>query len=147
MRLDGDITTLASLERVVWQPAHLTVQAVGQRRCSDGSKLTTVAWRANRLVDALAKQAANTIRATESTRKLVKSATTAALHSACLLGQVTFAANNHKVEQVNEEGCKVTIVKRDAQLAPRRRPQALKPIERRLGHGRDIGSGHAEMLP
>ena len=42
-------------------------------------------------------------------------------HAACCLGQVTFAANNHKTECVGEDGNLRTIVLRDSQEAPKRK--------------------------
>jgi hypothetical protein len=122
--LDGDTTVLDRLSLLVWQPAHQTVQAIGQRTGSDGRKITTVDWRANRLVDALAKQGAEIVRASREIRNLVESGKAASLHAACNLGRVTFAANNHKVEKLDDKGQAVTVVSRDAEPAPRRKRPA-----------------------
>jgi hypothetical protein len=119
--LDGDTTVLDRHKLLVWQPAHQTVQAIGQRTGSDGRKITTVDWRANRLVDALAKQGAESVRASRETRNLVESGKAASLHAACNLGRVTFAANNHKVEKLDDKGQTVLVVTRDAEQAPRRK--------------------------
>eukprot|EP00973_Karenia_brevis_P022476 3094285-Karenia_brevis.AAC.1 len=48
----------ALLERLKWMPAHGAVSTIGQAVGSGGSKITAVEWQANRLVDALAKKAA-----------------------------------------------------------------------------------------
>ena len=75
--------------------------------------------RANRLVDALAKQGAESVRVNAETRNLVASAQAASLHAACLLGQVTFAANNYKALQLDEKGNMVTVTLRDSDPKPR----------------------------
>ena len=117
--MDGDIVKLVRHNLLVWQPAHQSVQAIGQTHGSDGKKITTVDWRANRLVDALAKQGAESVRVAAETRNLVASAQAASLHAACLLGQVTFAANNHKAQQLDEKGNMVTVTLRDSDPKPR----------------------------
>ena len=124
--LDGDITALARGDLLVWQPAHQTAHAIGERVCSNGRRLSTIDWRANRLVDALAKQAAAAVRTTKEATQLVASARVAALHAACCLGQVTHEANNHRVTRVDAEGKEVVVTVRDAEPAPRRtkRPRA-----------------------
>jgi len=121
--LDGDLTALERTNLLVWQPAHQTVQAIGQRHGSDGKKITTIDWRANRLADALAKQAAEQVRATKEARDLVQSCREAVRHAACGLGQVTFAANNHKAERVGEDGKLHTVTFRDSQEAPKKLQQ------------------------
>jgi hypothetical protein len=122
--LDGDLTTLERNNLLVWQPAHQTVQAIGQRHGSDGKKITTIDWRANRLVDALAKQAAEQVRATIEARNLIQSGREAVRHAACNLGQITFAANNHKAERMGEDGKLHTVTLRDSQDAPKKKHTA-----------------------
>ena len=119
--LDGDLTALERTNLLVWQPAHQTVQSIGQRHGSDGRKITAIDWRANRLVDALAKQAAEEVRATKQTRNLIQSGREAARHAACCLGQITFAANNHKAERIGEDGNMHTVTLRDSQDAPKKK--------------------------
>jgi hypothetical protein len=122
--LDGDLTTLERMNLLVWQPAHQTVQAIGQRHGSDGRKITTIDWRANRLADALAKQGAEQVRATKEARNLIKSGREAVRHAACNLGQITFAANNHKVERLGEDGKMHTATLRDSQDAHKKKHAA-----------------------
>jgi len=124
--LDGDLQSLAgssssghSSGRLVWMPAHQTLAAVGERKLSSGQRLSHVDWRANRLVDALAKISAGEVSAMDSVRKLLDSAAAAAKHAAMLLGRVTHAANNHLVEVVGEDGCTSMRKVRDAIDAPR----------------------------
>ena len=107
-------------DRWVWMPAHQPMPATGHRRLSDGSLLTATDWRANRLVDVLAKQAASTRRAPRiamAVTRLLKSPKAAARHSAALLRQVTHAASNHRVTTVLANGTQRAKTVRDA--APR----------------------------
>jgi hypothetical protein len=126
--LDGDLTALERTNLLVWQPAHQTTQAIGQRHGSDGKKITTIDWRANRLVDPLAKQAAGQVRATKEARNLVQSCREAVRHAACCLGQVTFAANNHKVERVGDDGELHTVTLRDSQDVPKKKHIASEKV-------------------
>ena len=89
-------------------------------------RLTTVDWRANRLADSLAKQAAAAIAVSRRTARFLASARLAVVHAACGLGQVTHAANNHTVQHVDPDGTTRTTTIRDAEPAPRRdrRPRA-----------------------
>jgi len=122
--LDGDITALERTNLLVWQPAHQTVAGIGQRHGSDGKKITTVDWRANRLVDALAKQAAELVRASKETRNLLQSGRLASIHAGCALGRITYAANNHRVETTNSNGEVHVEIRRDSQEAPPKKPNA-----------------------
>ena len=76
------------------------------------------------LVDALAKQAAEQVRATKEARDLIKSGREAVRHAACNLGQITFAANNHRVERLGEDGKMHTETLRDSQDAPKKKHAA-----------------------
>jgi len=118
--LDGDLGAIERSNLLVWQPAHQSELLIGQKRGTDGKKTTAADWRANRLVDVLAKSAAEMVRANKPTRNLLQSARVACLHAACTLGSVTFAANNHKVEEVDEKGNTRTLTKRDSMDAPPR---------------------------
>jgi hypothetical protein len=114
-KLDGNIETLADDELLAWMPAHQTLAAIGTRRLSNGKLLTAVDWRANRLVDVLAKQAAATREAPRAVSLLLKSAQAAVRHASALLGRVTVAANHHEVSTTQEDGTEKIVVKRDAQ--------------------------------
>ena len=103
---------------LLWMPAHtsrLTASTAGK---SDGSRLSYVDWRANRLVDALAKAAARTRRLPAELRSLHASAALAAGHAAALLGVVTHAANNFQESHWDQEGRLHTRTYRDAWLPP-----------------------------
>ena len=78
-------------------PAHSSPAAVGEAKLSNGSRLTHIDWRANRLADALAKRAASDGAPPTAVLRLLKSAQAAVEFSAKLLGRITFAANHHVV--------------------------------------------------
>ena len=58
-----DLASIVSSGQVVWMPAHKSHLAVGVAVKSNGQLLTTIDWRANRLVDSLAKAAATSLAA------------------------------------------------------------------------------------
>jgi hypothetical protein len=113
--LDGDLESLVSSGRLVWMPAHQQLSAIDSKSLSNGKLLTGVDWRANRLVDALAKVAAASRRAPLAVRRLLESAVAAVKHSAALLGVVTHAANNHKAPFQRPDGSWSSRTLRDAQ--------------------------------
>jgi hypothetical protein len=76
--------------------------------------MTIIDWRANRLVDALAKMAAAQSRLLPALLALLKTATLAAQYSARLLGRVTFAANNCLKLVHNEDGTVTQVMCRDS---------------------------------
>ena len=100
-------------------PAHQTISKVGVAKKSDGSFLTTTEWRANRLADGLAKQAALVNVAPRSTINLLVSAEHLVTHAVALLGSVTHAAKNVKEQHVLDTGVVVTRTRRDSQERPR----------------------------
>jgi hypothetical protein len=55
--------TQEDAQQLIWMPAHGSAGTVGVARKSDESRVTLIDWRANRLVDALAKSAAGFDRA------------------------------------------------------------------------------------
>ena len=72
-----------------------------------------IEWRANRLVDALAKTGAATVAPASETIELVTSAEALVRHRLAQLAQATHRANNHIVTILKEEGEWVTKVLRD----------------------------------
>jgi len=84
--VDGAVPLESLHTTFVWVPAHRSRQAVGQTLRSDGQPLTLENWRANRLVDFLAKAAAGRYRVPGSTLRLLADATAAVSYSAALLG-------------------------------------------------------------
>ena len=72
--LGGCFKAFQDCDRLVWMPAHTTLASVGEVKMSNGQRLTTVDWRANRLVDALAKTSALEAQYFPSAIKYLKSA-------------------------------------------------------------------------
>ena len=128
--LDGRIETIVERGHLVWMPAHQPLSAIGSAVLSNGKLLSGVDWRANRLVDALAKQAATTVRAPREVRCLLESGRAAVKHAAALLAVVTHAANHHKEPVQRRDGTWSTRCMRDAQqpaAGTRRQPRQVKP--------------------
>ena len=91
--------------------------------------MTPENWRANRLVDYLAKAAAGRYRVPGSTMRILADATAAVHYSAALLGVVTHTANNFCETSWRDDGSAVVIKHRDALPLPfddRRRHQAMR---------------------
>ena len=128
---DGD-----TVSRVCWMPAHKSKGAIGNVVKSDGSTVTFIEWRANRLVDVLAKSAAAFDRVSPAVLKQVKDAGMAVEHSLAKLGAITHACNHHKVAVLRPDGSQGWRILRDsapgkrAARRPRPRPQvAQAPLE------------------
>ena len=107
---------------------------VGEVKLSNGQKLAMADWRANRLVDLLAKKAAAARELPPNAVKLLDSGTVAVIAAAKLLGRVTHAANNLRVSVLGEDGNVSTQIMRDATPAPK-------------GHKRKQGSEEAKPSP
>jgi hypothetical protein len=105
---------------LVWMPAHQTCKAIGVRRKSDNTLISSIDWRANRLADILAKLAAQQISAPDGLINVLDLAFQAARHSGCKLGRVTHMANNHTVSETDDSGKTRTTTYRDAMSAPSR---------------------------
>jgi len=117
--MDMDISHLVKDGKLAWMPAHQSLQMVGETKLSNGCRLTAIDWRANRLVDVLAKTAAADLQASKDTLALLSSAEAAAGHATALLGVVTHAANNFKEVVVSEDGTSTTRVLRDSTDKPK----------------------------
>ena len=129
----------------MWMPAHLSLAEVGEAKLSDGVRLTTVDWRANRLADALAKAAARRRLPYRGIDSLLAVAAKAARHAARLLGRVTHSANNHTVMEIGPDGVLVSRVVRD--VAPLVRPRhTLRPARELWGQEAVQGQGGAPTL-
>ena len=99
---------------LIWGPAHLSLEEACTRTKSDGSSMSFRDWRANRLVDALAKKGAELHRVPFGLRAQANAAFTAVLHALALLGVVTRCANHHQM--IGHDG-RVTVV-RDSKPTP-----------------------------
>ena len=87
---------------------------------SDGSFVTAIDWRANRLVDHLARLAALQYGVPELAFTAFKQAMHAAEYCAAFLGTVTHKANHHKVLVTKPDGSQVFSYCRDS--APGKKP-------------------------
>ena len=127
--LDGDIQQLAGSTALVWVPAHTSPSSIGEAKRSDGARLTHIDWRANRLADGLAKQAAAIAQPPPAVLRLLASAFAAVRHAARLLACVTHAANNHTVSVTAGDGTVSNKVVRDSVDKPRakQKPRVTGP--------------------
>ena len=125
-----DVCELLHNDLLVWFPAHQSLKAVGEVKGSNGKRLTAVDWRANRLVDKLAKEAAGALQHSKHVIELFKSAEAATAHAACLLGVVTHAANNHVRTETDEFGQTSTKILRDSVDKPKtKRASSAPPVQ------------------
>ena len=102
------------LHDLVWMPAHGSAGSIGTATTSNGEKVGPVQWRANRLVDLLAKSAARALRAHEKVRRLIQVASHALEYSLAKLGAVTYAANNFKTPVLLPDGTYTNVTLRDS---------------------------------
>ena len=128
-QLDGDISKMTKEKRLRWMPAHQSVAAIGVACKSDGKPITSLEWRANRLVDAVAKNEATRGAAPQATIDLINSATALVKHSAAQMGTATHFANNHVTESTLEDGTTVRKTTRDAQEPPPRAAAGKQPTK------------------
>ena len=99
-------------------PAHGARHTIGNAVKSDSSRVTATEWRANRLVDAVAKSAAAATRVEQRVMKSTEGAAAALRYSAAKLGTVTHAASHCAGTVTDANGCTKTVMRRDA-VAPR----------------------------
>ena len=111
--LDDEERKRAARERLCWMGAHGAQHNIGVARKSDGSRVTALDWRANRLADALAKRAAAGVRLPRAMLNLLVVGGAAAGYSFAKLGTVTYAANHHEVTIMDQNGEPVTSTRRD----------------------------------
>ena len=132
--LDEDTRSIVVSKRLQWTPAHLTQRSIGQLAGSSNRVITAADWRANRLADALAKEAAHQRAVPKSVISMLKDPEEAARYYMALLGAVTHAANNCKV-QVEVNGERTWVCKRDsldrpkAATAAQRRARTARPCK------------------
>ena len=127
--LDNRLEQLAVGRRLTWMPAHQPASAIGTARKSTGNPVTAIDWRANHLVDGLAKKAAAEGAATEQERMLVESAELLVKHCAGQLAAVTHSANNYREQYLDDKGIPRTRCKRGSQEIPKTTTKKLKPLK------------------
>ena len=118
--LDGNIQVLTNEGSLTWMPAHQTEAMIGEKRLSNGRRLTAVDWRANRLADALAKWAAARRQLPMAVGRLLSSGMAAVRYAAGILAAATHRANNYTVATLDSHGNTVNMTMRDATAAPRK---------------------------
>jgi hypothetical protein len=141
--LDGyNIPELLAEGRFVWMPAHGRAASIGTAVKSNGELVSPIDWRANRLADAIAKDAALSMAAPPRVRQLMKEALAAVEHSCAFIGAATYVANNCMRQMSNADGVVRQVKCRDS--------TAQRPRTKELGHTRakdaaDAGKASAEM--
>ena len=108
-------------------PSHTSSSGLCNAMDSNGRPITILMWRANRLVDGLAKIAAGRHRLPDWAFKMLGAAAQLVKHAAAQLGVVTHRANNHKVAHLIEGGAMVTKICRDSTADSRPRGSKDKP--------------------
>ena len=117
----------------MWMPSHTSRATVGVTLRSDGSLVTNIDWRANRLVDVLARRAANRQRVPQATRDLLSLARETVEYYAARTGAATKAANTFTQTAFRDDGTTYLAKHRDAEPPPPKRGRARsKPEKRRL---------------
>ncbi len=145
--LGVDIATLMQADKLAWVPAHKSLSAVGEVTLSNGNRLSMVDWRANRLVDKLAKIAAEYLQAPRATLRLLASGEAASAHAACLLGIVMHAANNHQEIARNDDGSTTTKLVRDSSDKPKSKRALSAPLPQPKFKARLPASSSVEGAP
>ena len=137
-RMGGRMQELIQQEIMVWMPAHKSTASIGASLKSDNKAVTSKAWRANRLVDGLAKLAAADGAASKSTVLLIESAEVLVRHAAAQLGTATYYANNCAEEYVKDDGTVGRKSRRDAMDQPTSKTlKHLKPLAATGTHALD----------
>ena len=137
----------AAADRVVWMPAHCTRDAARFAVQSNGEKVSLLDWRANNLVDHLARAAASRNRAPAGDRRCLELATRAGGHCAARVGATSWAANHSPHTTTRADGSTVTLLCRDSEPPPaakvghptgtgsrRRRPASAPPEPTAAAH-------------
>ena len=114
--------------QVTWIPAHISAarMAAYPPSTSAGVPMTWRQWRANRLVDLLAKAAASQSRLPQHVLKWMRTADTLHVHMAATLGVVTHAATHFEHTAIGPGGRQVTHVSRDSAGQRPRRPRTWR---------------------
>jgi len=133
----------AAHRTLVWMPSHCTLAAARFRCKSDGSLVSALDWRANRLVDALAKAGAEAARLPRDLTALVHHAEQATEYAAALVGLTSWAANNQEAHLPDGSGGTYKTTLRDSQPPPATRvgvPTGTGTARRRGGETATPGS-------
>ena len=124
--LDGQIHAAAEL--TTWMPSHVSAQRMlaDAPHNSAGVPVSWIAWRANRLADALAKAAAQATRLPASLFKWMQDLDLMHIHMAATLGLVTHQANNYIPSTAVMEMDNGDEAREGARIQPRRDAEGLR---------------------
>ena len=143
-RILADVGMPASINATLkWMPAHGSQNTIGRATCSDGSIVTAVRWRPNRLADLLAKNAAMPARIPAKARRLIGIAAEAVEYSLVKLGVVTYAANHFADRMHLPDGTTTTVILRDASGVRTKK----RAVTDESMHGSSSTGGTALALP
>ena len=112
-------STIVTSGKLIWFPAQQSRSRVGQAVLSNGTRLSPIDWRANRLVDVLAKRAAAFHQLTTDAANTLAHAASLSQWALAQLARVTHSANNHETVLVDEQGVSHTKVTRDSMDRPK----------------------------
>ena len=110
--LDGQLDLLA--RRLTWAPAHKSAATAMSMRRSDGHLCTLADWRANRVVDVVAKAHAR-VDGMEMRHGTISSCLEAVAHATAVLGCVTYAAAHVVEERLGVDGTLHRRTRRDSE--------------------------------
>ena len=113
-QLDEDFSVAAS--RTVWMPAHGAAHTVGVAKDSRGEPITALMWRANRLADLLAKQAAAQEKVPAAVIRGLDAYAQHVRYSLAKVGVVTLASNRCTTIVLAEDGTATTVLARDSDV-------------------------------
>ena len=106
--IDGEEVLRILQRRLWWMGSHSTRDAVGTRTKRNALgwilPVTPLDWRGNRLADAAAKFVLRAYQLDEGSRKSLELQKSLLLDSLILIGQVTYAANNTRMQRREADG-------------------------------------------
>ena len=109
--LSEDVAVLTNRGLLTWMPAHGSMATIGHAVKSDGNLVSALDWRANRLADGLAKDAAGSHPVGRRSLQELAVAQDLVRHECAVLGAATYASNHHEIIVTSSDGrqCKRTI--------------------------------------
>ena len=124
--LDSAGQTLECMDNLSWMPSHTSRRSIGRSDKSDGTAVSSQDWRANRLVDAAARQCAVAHRPSCKIRTELANYQRAYYAGLLALATVTDASNFHSVRAVDENGNVVSRTIRDSTATNKMRRRRRK---------------------
>jgi hypothetical protein len=121
--LDGSVGSRLRDGTFTWMPSHGNPGTIGISLRSDGQPITAIDWRANRLADALAKNAARGQRLARQARRFILDAAAAVEFAATRVGTTSYASNNCMRDVVLPDGTSTRVCCRDSTARRPNRPR------------------------